>query len=345
MGCEILVLNILLTFSTKKRWFIVVESTEILWIVAKLAVHIICKGIFLTCIHLFCCCTSQFFSLSSVASRKTIYWFLLIKLSKKMGWFLQVWIFFLWILLFLKVWIVKKVFYFLSSIFSFTILKSYKFFWILLRFTILITANLERTKSILFFIELIFSFLLILSLLNFLTRRNLFLSLGSFRNLFYFLCIRIFLSWSFCRSFHCKSWLFFFSWLISCFLTNTSNSKRSKLFMKFMLIMMTVTVILWFFFNDPIIRLTWTRIVHILCTNSRNWQSLGGCYFLLFFCLLLYDFLLFWNFFLLNLFRFLWNHWCLLLLVIYYPVEALNLLITQLQVFSFKLVKLWNILI
>ena len=81
------------------------------------------------------------------------------------------------------------------------------------------------------------------------------------------------LRWSLSLRFIGKGWSFFwFAGLVFYLLSDSSNPKGAKLFMRFIFISMTVATVLFFSFNNPIISRTWDRIISILRTYSRNWE-------------------------------------------------------------------------
>lgn len=164
--------------------------------------------------------------------------------------------------------LIKKIFNFFNFLFSLifrelrmTLIK------ILLRFTILVATNFERSKCVLFTVYFIAINILVI-FLRLSRKRQFLMSLNFFRLKLIYLVFRN----SLCCCFIKKIWFFFLFGLVSYFLANTSYSKWSKFLMYLRLIFMTIAVILRSLFYYPVIRLSWTWTVHILRTNPRYRQ-------------------------------------------------------------------------
>lgn len=167
----------------------------------------------------------------------------------------------------LKTWLIKRILNLLDFLFSLSLFKLWvTLFKIGLRFTILIATNLEWTKRIIFIVWSLTIGILI-NFLNLFRDRQFFLSLNFFALKLIYLN---FGDWPLSCCFFREIWFLLFFWLVSKFLTNTANSKWSKLLMNLYLFFMAVTVVFRSFSYHPVIGLTWTWTVHILSTYSRN---------------------------------------------------------------------------
>ena len=114
-------------------------------------------------------------------------------------------------------------------------------------------------------------FLIILSLMSVilhLYRGNLLLlnSRFGFFFLLLILSLKIICLFSICKV------RFFFCWLVSEFLADTANAKRSKFLMILVFIFMTVAIVLRPLLYDPTIWLSWIWIVHVLRADFRDRQ-------------------------------------------------------------------------